>query len=171
MSDMIKPVVDQFKFNSMILSLATGDLKNDAAGHRMRNGEGSSISYLMGHLLSSRYGMLKILGAGDENPFAEQFGRNAAPRDVSEYSDIAEFKSAWDELSHRFHTALQEATDDQLLAPAPDGIPIEDQTMRGAINFLCWHESYHVGQIGMLRTEQGYPSTEHQVHAAMAAKS
>ncbi len=30
MSDMIKPVVDQFKFNSMILSLATGDLGNDA---------------------------------------------------------------------------------------------------------------------------------------------
>jgi len=27
-----------------------------------------------------------------------------------------------------------------------------------------------VGQIGMMRTEQGYPSTEHQVHAAMAAK-
>lgn len=170
MSDMIKPVVDQFKFNSMILSLATGDLTNEAAGYRLRHGKGSSVSYLMGHLLSSRYGILKMLSAGNENPFAEQFGRNAAPCDVSEYSDIAEFKSAWDELSHRFHAVLQEATDDQLLAPAPDGFPIEDQTMRGAINFLCWHESYHVGQIGMLRTEQGYPSTEHQVHAAMAAK-
>lgn len=171
MSDMIKPVVDQFKFNSMILSLATGDLKNDAAGHRLRNGEGSSISYLMGHLLSSRYGMLKMLGAGDENPFAEQFGRDASPRDVSEYPNITELKSAWDELSPRFHTALQDATDDQLLAPAPDGFPpIEDQTMRGAVGFLCWHESYHVGQIGILRTEQGYPSTEHQVHAAVAAK-
>jgi uncharacterized damage-inducible protein DinB len=171
MSDLIKPVVDQFKFNSMILSLATGDIKNEAAGHRLRKGEGSSISYLMGHLLSSRYGILKMLGAGDENPYADQFGRNAGPRDGIEYPDISEFNAAWDELSPRFHKALQDATDDQLLAPAPDGFPVEDQTMRGAIAFLGWHEAYHVGQIGILRTEQGYPSTEHQVHAAMAAKS
>lgn len=170
MSDMLKTVVDQFKFNSMTLSLGTGDLKNDGAGYRLRKGEGSSISFLMGHLLSSRYGILKMLGAGDENPFAEQFGRNAGPQDVSEYRDIGEFRTAWDELSPRFHTALEGATDDELLAVV-EGYPVEDQTVRGAINFLCWHETYHVGQIGILRTEQGYPSTEHQVHAAMVAKS
>ncbi len=170
MSDLIKPVIDQFKFNSMILSLGTSDLKNEDAGHRLRKGEGSSITYLMGHLLSSRYGVLKMLGAGDENPYAEQFGRNAEPRDVSEYPDISEFNQAWSALSDSFHAALESATDEQLLAPAPEGFPTEDQTMRGAISFLCWHESYHVGQIGGLRTELGYSSTEHQVHAAMAGK-
>ena len=129
MSDMIKPVIDQFKFNSMVLSLATSDLKNEDAGHRLRGGEGSSVSFLIGHLLSSRYGLLKMLDAGEENPYA------------------------------------------QLLAPPPEGFPIEDQTIRGGISFLSWHESYHVGQIGVLRTELGYSSTEHQVHAAMTAKS
>jgi uncharacterized damage-inducible protein DinB len=170
MSDMLKTVVDQFKFNSMTLSLGTGDLKNEDAGHRLRNGAGSSISYLMGHLLSSRYGLLKTLGAGEENPFAEMFGRNAGPRDVGEYEDITEFKAAWDELAPRFHAALEAATDEELLA-AVEGYPVEDQTVRGAVTFLCWHETYHVGQIGVLRTEQGYPSTEHQVHAALTAKS
>ncbi len=168
MSDLIKPIIDQFKFNSMVLNLATSDLKNDDAGHRLRGGEGSSVSFIMGHLLSSRYGLLKMLGAGDENPYAEQFGRNAESRDVSDYPDISEFNQAWSALSDSFHAALEGATDEQLLAPAPEGFPIEDQTMRGAITFLCWHESYHVGQIGVLRTEQGYSSTEHQVHAAMA---
>jgi uncharacterized damage-inducible protein DinB len=171
MSDMIKTVVDQFKFNSMILSLATGDLKNDASGHRLRSGEGSSISFLMGHLLSSRYGILKMLGAGDENPFAEMFGGNAQPRDVSDYPDVSEFNAAWEELAPRLHAALQGAGDDQLLAPAPDGFPVEDQTMRGAVTFLCWHESYHAGQIGTLRTELGYSSVADQLHAALAAKS
>ncbi len=170
MSDLLRPAIDQFKFSSMIVSLATSDMSNEHAGHRVRNGQGSSVLFLVGHLLSSRYGILKMLGAGDENPFAEQFGRGAEPKDVSEYPDVSEFKSAWDALSDEFHTALEGASDDQLLASAPDGFPIQDQTMRGAISFLCWHESYHVGQIGMMRTEQGYPSTEHQVHAAMAAK-
>ena len=170
MSDLIKPVIDQFKFNSMILSLGTSDLKNEDAGHRLRKGEGSSMTYLMGHLLSSRYGLLKMLGAGDENPYAEQFGRNAEPRDTSDYPDISEFSQAWSALSDSFHASLESATDEQLLAPAPEGFPTEDQTMRGAISFLCWHESYHVGQIGVLRTELGYSSTENQVHAAMTAK-
>ena len=124
----------------------------------------------MGHLLSSRYGMLKMLGAGDENPYADQFGRNAEPRDASDYPDISEFNQAWSALSDSFHAALAGASDEQMLAPAPEGFPVEDQTMRGAIVFLCWHESYHVGQIGGMRTEMGYPSTEHLVHAAMAVK-
>ncbi len=170
MSDLLKPVIEQFKFKSMIVSLATSDMSNEHAGHRARDGQGSSVSFLLGHLLSSRYGVLKMLGVGDENPFAEQFGRGAQPRDVSEYPDISEFKSQWDALTNSFHATLEGASEEQLLASPPDGFPIHDQTMRGAISFLCWHESYHVGQIGMLRTEQGYPSTEYQVHAAMEAR-
>jgi uncharacterized damage-inducible protein DinB len=170
MSDLLKPVIEQFKFNSMIVSLATSDLSNEHAGHRSRAGQGSSVSFLLGHLLSSRYGVLKMLGAGDENPFADQFGRGAVPKDVSEYPDVGEFKSKWDALTDLFHGTLEGASEEQLLASPPDGFPIQDQTMRGAITFLCWHESYHVGQIGMMRTEQGYPSTEHQVHAAMEAR-
>ena len=168
MSDLIKPVIDQFKFNSMVLSLTTSDLKNEDAGHRLRGGQGSSVSFLIGHLLSSRYGILKMLDAGEENPFAEQFGRNAESQDVSNYPDISELSQAWTALSDSFHAALEGASDEQLLAPAPEGFPTEDQTMRGAISFLSWHEAYHVGQIGLLRTELGYSSIAHQVHAAMA---
>ena len=82
MSDLLRPVIEQFKFNSMVVSLATSDMRNEHAGYRMRDGQGSSVSFLLGHLLSSRYGTLKMLGAGDENPFAEQFGRGAEPKDV-----------------------------------------------------------------------------------------
>ena len=170
MSDLIKPVIDQFKFNSMILGLATGDLQNEHAGHRLKNGTGSSITYLMGHLLSSRYGILKMLGAGDDNPYAEGFGQNAEPRAGSEYPDVSEFNEAWTGLADSFHSTLENASDEQLLEAPPSGFPTEDQTLRGAINFLCWHESYHVGQIGTIRTELGYESIQHQVHAAMTAK-
>ena len=170
MSDLIKPVIDQFKFNSMVLSLATSDLKNEDAGHRLRSGEGSSVTFLMGHLLSSRYGILKMLGAGDENPYAEQFGRNAEPQDVGDYPDISEFNEAWSALADSFHGALENATDEELLVAPPEGFPTEDQTLRGAIAFLSWHEAYHMGQIGVLRTELGYSSIANQVHAGMAAK-
>lgn len=169
MSQLIKPITDMFDFNSNLTSLALGDLKNEDAVHRVKDGSGSSISYLTGHLLSSRYGMLKLVGAGEENPYADLFGREAGSRDGSEYPDISEFKSAWDALTPRFSAALGALTDDQVLAEPPSQYPVEDNTVRGALMFLAWHESYHVGQIGIMRTERGYPSIQARLYEQFAA--
>lgn len=34
-------------------------------------------------------------------------------------------------------------------------IPVEDKTIMGGFAFLISHESYHVGQLGLLRKELG----------------
>ncbi len=165
----LRPIADQFKFNAMIVDLALGDLKNADAVRRMRKGEGSSISYMAGHLASSRYGILKMLGATDRNPYADLFGGKNGAKDGSHYPDVAELRAGWREVVKAFEQALERATESQLLGPAPDGFPIEDQTVRGAIGFLLWHECYHAGQIGMIRTELGYSSTQQLTYEAMAA--
>ena len=167
MSDHTKALADMFEFNSTMTSVGLGDLKNDDAVHRVRNGEGSSMSFLTGHMLSSRYGILKMLGETKENPYAELFGGSAEAQDGSAYPDVSELKDGWDDLSERFVATLRGLADDQALAPAPDGFPIQDKTMRGAIMFLAWHESYHVGQLGLMRTEMGYQSLQHALYATM----
>ena len=40
-----------------------------------------------------------------------------------------------------------------------------DQTVRGALMFRAWHESYHVGQIGLILTELGYPALRERLLA------
>lgn len=171
MQEMIRTIADTFAFNSSIVTLALGDIDQAKAGYRLRQGAGSSILFLTGHLLSSRYGVLRMLGAGDDNPYAEDFGAEKPPKDANEYPALEQFRRDWDAVASRLGDALAAADPDTLLAPSPPGFPVDDQTVRGAINFLQWHESYHVGQIGILRTEQGMTSTKDQVHAAMAAKS
>ena len=44
-----------------------------------------------------------------------------------------------------------------------------DQTARGALMFLAWHESYHVGQMGLMRTEMGYPSVQARLYEVLSA--
>ena len=48
-------------------------------------------------------------------------------------------------------------TEADLAAPAPRSFPIEDKTMRGAVLFLTYHESYHAGQMAYVRKCLGYP--------------
>ena len=158
MSRLIQPLIDIFDFNTMTVSLVLADLDNEDAGRRMRQGEGSSITFLTGHLISTRHVMLQLVGAADDNPYLETFGTDAKPRDAEDYPDISELKSVWDGLTERFGSALTEAGDELLLSEPPSRYPVPDNTVRGALMFLAWHESYHVGQIGILRTELGYPA-------------
>ncbi|MCP3961638.1 MAG: hypothetical protein GY719_27675 [bacterium] len=69
MSHLIQPLVDIFDFNTMTVSVSLADLDNEDAGQRMRQGDGSSITFLAGHLISTRHVMLQLLRAIDDNPY------------------------------------------------------------------------------------------------------
>lgn len=167
MNPQIKSVADIYAFDTLSIRLSLGDLSDDDAGRRWRDGEGSSIHFLLGHLLSSRVGLLKRFGETEENPYAELFGGNAGARDAAAYPTLAELASGWDNVAGRLESTLESLTEDQITAAA-EGFPIPDQTARGALMFLAWHESYHVGQIGLMRTEMGYPSIQARLYETLA---
>ena len=166
MHPQIKSVADMYAFASMALGPVVSDLSDEEAGRRSRNGEGNSITFLVGHLLSSRLGLLKRFGETTENPFAELFGGDASAQDASAYPPIRELAASWREVAVRFQATLESLTEEQLSEPA-EGYPVPDQTARGGLMFMAWHEAYHVGQIGMLRTELGKPSLQARLREAM----
>lgn len=154
MHPQIKSVADIYAFNSTNLVHVLSDLTDEEAGFRTRDGEGNSISFLVGHLVSSRVSLLKRLGETDENPWVELYGSKARAQEGSAYPPIAEMAATWKAVAKRFEALLEGLTEEQILAPVA-GYPVPDQTERGALMFMAWHESYHVGQIGMLRKEVG----------------
>lgn len=165
MNPQIRPVADIYAFNTLSLKLAMADLSEAQANHRWRQGKGSSIAYLVGHLLSTRYGLLKRLGKTEENPFAASFGDKAEPQDGHAYPPVAELLEAWMDVAAQLDAALQDLSDADLETPA-EGLPITDRTTRGALMFMAWHESYHTGQIGLMRTELGLPSIQARFYEA-----
>lgn len=168
MNEHTKSLADMYAFNSTMIRVGLTDMKNEDATYRGRSSKGSSISFLVGHLLSSRVGLLKRFGVDIENPYAELFGGSASAADGSDYPDISELAADWARLSEQFEAVLADLTDDQVLAPA-EGFPTPDQTARGALMFMAWHESYHAGQIGMIRTERGYTSLQSRLYEEMPA--
>jgi uncharacterized damage-inducible protein DinB len=171
MSDLIKGIADVLNFNTTLVQVGISDLTNEHANHRMRGGEGSSITFIVGHLASTRCGMLKALGATDQNPFAEKWGAGNEVGDASDYPDISELASDWDELGVMLADALAGITDEQALAAWPNQLPVSDPSRRGALGFFSWHESYHTGQIGLIRTELGYKALRFRLVEHMEAKA
>ena len=166
MNPQLKSVADIYSFNSLAMRPALSDLSDEEAGRRCRDGEGNSITFLVGHLLASRVGLLKRFGETTENPFGNLFGGSTAAQDAAAYPSISELASAWDDVADRLQATLESLTEEQLREVA-EGLPVPDQTARGATMFMAWHESYHLGQIGMLRVEMEKPSVQARLYEAM----
>ena len=169
MSEPLKPIRETYRFNSELVSLALDDLDPEDAVRRWKSGEGSSIAYLVGHLSSSRYGVLRTLGAASENPYKELYGAGVGSSDGSAYPPLPQIADAWRETAQRLHAALDAVTDEQALQSSDDSYPTADRTLRGQLAFIAWHETYHVGQIGILRSEMGYTSLRQRLYAARQA--
>ena len=59
--------------------------------------------------------------------------------------------SVWAGAGEQLMKRYEELTGEELSAKAPRDFPVPDKTIRGAINFLAYHEAYHVGQIAYIR--------------------
>lgn len=157
MRELIRPVAESLRVSDFFVELLTSDLTNRQAVQRVRGTEGPSISWALGHLLNGRCEALKLLDPDAENPFATRFDRLVAATDGSDYPDIADLASSWQDISRRLFTALDSIGDEQILKPIPEMLaPHEERNLLGVMVYIVWHETYHMGQIGTIRTQLGF---------------
>ena len=64
---------------------------------------------------------------------------------------------AWDESCARLGAAMESVSEEALAAPATSGPPSADGKVSGIVNFLAYHETYHIGQASYLRGWLGHP--------------
>ena len=171
MSDLIRPIAESLRVSDFFMGLLTGDLSNAQATQRVRVDEGPSISWVVGHLLNGRCEILKLLDPEAENPFAEKFDRLVAASDGSDYPPLADLMSSWSDISHRVFRALGTVTHEQLVNPIAEmGAPHEERNLLGVLAYVVWHETYHMGQIGTIRTQMGLtPMIDRAIEAWQAS--
>jgi uncharacterized damage-inducible protein DinB len=166
MTPILKPIAGSLHTTNMILSLALPDLKEQDARKRVRNGEGPSIAWEVGHMLDYRCKVLGLLGVDKENPYAAKFGATGAT-DGSDYPEIADCLQQWKEVSAELEAAMEAATEESLGRIVERGAHGE-KTALDSIVFLAWHEAYHVGALGGIRKALGYAGPAELVMAKSA---
>jgi uncharacterized damage-inducible protein DinB len=116
---------------------------------------GNCLNWVVGHIVASRGGILKTLGAEpvwtseDSAPYVRG---SAALRDPSKARRFASILADLDESQSRILRALDTTSEGALAAkPAADRPAFNATSVGELLAFAHFHESYHAGQTGLLR--------------------
>jgi uncharacterized damage-inducible protein DinB len=167
----MKPILESIaaitRTTNFILPLCLNDLADADARKRVRNGSGPSIAWEVGHMLDFRVKILGLLGSPKESPYTARF-TDAGAKEGKDYPNVEEFQRQWDGIAAELEAALETATDEALSRKVPGG-PHGEQTALAFIQFLTWHEAYHIGAVGTIRKELGYAGPAERVGVKAAA--
>ena len=71
--------------------------------------------------------------------------------DLTDPPKLAQITAAWAEVSAALAERFGTLTEADLAAESTQEFPVADGTVLGGAAFLLQHDSYHVGQLGILR--------------------
>jgi uncharacterized damage-inducible protein DinB len=155
MLTILKPIAASFGTTNFIVGLCLGQMGDQDAKKRVRNGDGPSIAWEAGHMLDHRCKVLKMLGIPKESPYAAMYTAKGAS-DGADYPEMPDLQLLWEQIHAELLTAIEAATPESLEKMIERG-PHGPETTLDAIMFLGWHEAYHVGAMGAICKELGYP--------------
>ena len=146
-----------FRFNEFVLGKNLDGLTHGDSLTQATPG-GSSIHWIVGHLLATRNATLRLLGEpplwSDEEaaPFARGT-RVPAAEEVPVPFDrlLADLRRS----SEQIRIALESVRDEDLAVPLGQD---KEGTVGDQLARLHYHEGYHAGQIGLLRRIAGRPA-------------
>ena len=119
---------------------------------------GNCLNWVLGHLVCVYNEVLPMLGqpALMESSLLKPYARGSAPLSDSNGLPLSELVSAWDEAAKRVDEGLAGLSVEKLdeRAPfSPRNNP--EETVGSLLGLICFHQSYHAGQTGLLRRMGG----------------
>ena len=157
MTPPLVPLAARFRFNESLLATTTdGFSPEDWA--RAPEGGGNNAIWILGHLVASRRFLARRLGLSiPEETWEDGFSMGAKPADTSTYPSPETLVADLRSLGERIEQRCGELGPDQAEEPFGSAFPDGSNTVAGGAHFLYFHETYHLGQIGLLRRIHGHP--------------
>jgi hypothetical protein len=120
---------------------------------------GNCLNWVLGHVVLYRGTMLKIIGRRPllEGERADVYRRGSHPDGSEQYLDLATLRGLFSDAHQEIIPTLSVMTDQELAANVPQEFnrPPLAGSISNALSRLSFHESYHAGQIGLLRRIAG----------------
>src|ERR1043166_7888178 len=157
MDPRVVPLAETLRLNTRRSRTCRAGLTDEQARARP-SAAANSAAFVAAHVADSRFFLLKMLGAARPCPLGGDPGGRKAIGETTEWPSRAQVQEAWTEAAHALRDRLAAMTPADLDARADSGFPIEDQSVLGVLTFLVQHDSYHVGQLSLLRKIAGLPA-------------
>ena len=151
MNAAVRPLISTLELNTRLLLNALDGIGEEQARIRPNDRTNHAL-FLACHLVDSRHYLARALGLESESPFKAKLEAAKGIDDVKEYPSLEEVKEAWKDVGQRLSSHIAGLGDSDLEKPAPFAFPIEGGgTLLGCLAFLVQHDSYHLGQVALLR--------------------
>jgi uncharacterized damage-inducible protein DinB len=160
MDPRVASLADILRLNTKLFRNCLDGLTDEVA-RRRPSPTTNSAAFVAAHVADSRYFLLRIVGTDRPSPLRRYLEGAKTIDDVKELPTLAEVQEAWTAASHALREALDGLSAEALGGPAKVRFPAADQTMLGALTFLVQHDSYHVGQLSLLRRYAGLPAMKY----------
>lgn len=157
----VTPLAAIYRLNTELLLNCVKDIDDDHAAARI-TGATNSIGFLVAHLADTRHYLADLLQAPLPSPFPPAFAKAKTMDQAGPLPPLADLRRFWEAISA--HVAVEiERLDTPALARPAARLPGSDGTVLGALGFLAQHESYHLGQIALLRRQLGLPAMSYAI--------
>ena len=144
------------KLNTRLFFNALEGVDDELANRRVLD-EVNPIIFIACHLMEARFAIARTVGSEAVAPYRELLDVDDIS-EIQEYPPLEGVRRAWAEVSESLEMLLPAATEETLAGPPTYPYPVDDPTALGGIAFLLQHESYHIGQLGLLRRGLGLPA-------------
>lgn len=154
MDPRVSPLASQFSLNATMLRRALDGLDAGTAARRPVENV-NPLAFLAVHVVDARAYLVGILGGDASHDWSEIFAAARRFEDLDPVPTPQQLLSTFDILAGRLDARLESIDAESLDQPSGESFPTGDESVLGAISFLAFHESYHIGQIALLHRAVG----------------
>jgi uncharacterized damage-inducible protein DinB len=134
---------------------------NDELANKRINEHANPMAFICLHALEARYFLSRTLGTKVLNPYKELTKDAKVYEDLKEIPPVKEMLNYWQETGDLLLEILENIDESKLQEKVRFQFPIEDDTKFGTLTFMVQHETYHIGQLGILRRALGLPAMKY----------
>jgi len=156
MDPRLVPVRTTLGMNAGLFRRALDGVNREQA-HRRPNDRTNHLAFLAAHTLDGRYALLRLAGGEDENPHASLLAGATTLEEVETFPPLGELREGMPRTEERVDELFSALEAGALDESSPMDLPIGEASRLRALAFLGAHETYHVGQMGLVRKFLGFP--------------
>ncbi|RMH17146.1 MAG: hypothetical protein D6696_16445 [Acidobacteria bacterium] len=160
MRDAARSLYELARLNGRLLDNAL-DGVSERLGRRRLNGRINNMAFVALHLLDARCYLGRYLGLEVEHPFGDLAAGVESIEQMTDFPPLAAIRRSWHELAPQVAERIPELKGERWREPSNVDFPIADRTLFGGTSFLLHHESYHIGQLALLRKYFGLGATRY----------
>lgn len=117
----------------------------------------NGMSFIAAHVIDARTYLANLLGAALPEQFFYLEGVRTQDQ-AEKLPGLPDLLSSWNKVTDALTERLDRTSEEDLRKDPGSSFPIDQDGVLGAVAFLAQHESYHIGQLALLRRMHGYPA-------------